>query len=76
MEKKITKAQMFAMIKAEVADNADMVSFLDHEIELLDKKATYKKKANDKKQTENDAIKAEILTVLSTDKGMTSTEVM
>ena len=76
MEKKITKAQMFGMIKARVADDATMVDFLNHEIELLDKKASYKRKANDKKQIENDAIKAEILTVLSTDNGMTSTDVM
>jgi hypothetical protein len=76
MEKKITKAQMFAMIKAKVADDDTMVEFLNHEIELLDKKASYKRKVNDKKQIENDAIKAEILTVLSASNGMTSTEVM
>jgi hypothetical protein len=38
MEKKITKKEMFAMIMEEVKGNAEMVAFLEHEIELLDKK--------------------------------------
>ena len=37
MEKKITKKEMFAKIKEAVADNAEMVAFIDHEIELLNK---------------------------------------
>lgn len=45
MTNKTTKAQMFAMIKAldEVQKNAEMVAFIDHELELLAKKATTKK---------------------------------
>lgn len=45
MANKTTKAQMFAMIKAldEVQKNAEMVAFIDHELELLAKKATSKK---------------------------------
>lgn len=38
MEKKITKKEMFALIAKEVAHNEEMVAFLKHEIELLDKK--------------------------------------
>ena len=38
MEKKITKKEMFAMIMEEVKGNAEMVAFLEHEIELLNKK--------------------------------------
>ena len=39
MANKITKKEMFTMIKAQVKDNAEMVAFIDHEIELLDKSA-------------------------------------
>lgn len=35
MEKKITKKEMFAKIKEAVANDAEMVAFIDHEIELL-----------------------------------------
>jgi len=34
----MTKKEMFAEIRNKVADNAEMVAFLDHEIELLSKK--------------------------------------
>lgn len=65
MANKITKAQMFEMIKAldEVQANPDMVAFIDHEMELLSKKATNKKAT--KTQEANAEIKAEILATLS-----------
>ena len=72
MEKKITKKEMFTMIKAQVKDNAEMVAFIDHEIELLDKKAS-KKKAT-KTQEANVGIKSIILSVLEGGKPMTITE--
>ena len=34
----MTKREMFAEIRKIVADNAEMVAFIDHEVELLDKK--------------------------------------
>ena len=34
----MTKREMYAEIRKAVADNADMVAFIDHEVELLDKK--------------------------------------
>lgn len=71
MEKKMTKVEMFKAIKAVVGDNADFVAFIDHEIELLNKKSTNKKPT--KTQAENEAYKAEILANL-TDKGVTVTE--
>lgn len=45
MANKITKVEMFTMIKAlsEVQANSEMVDFINHEIELLNKKATSKK---------------------------------
>ena len=72
MANKITKKEMFTMIKAEVKDNADMVAFIDHEIELLDKKASNKKAT--KTQEANVGIKSIILSVLEGGKSMTVTE--
>lgn len=39
-EKKITKRERFEEIKAIVKDNPDLVDFIDHEIELLSRKAS------------------------------------
>lgn len=55
MEKKMTKKEKFEMLKALVASNAMLVEFIDHEIELLDKKKSNgNAKANEKvaKETE------------------------
>ena len=48
----MTKREMFVEIRAAVADNADMVSFIDHEIALLDKRNTYKSSKPSKAQIE------------------------
>ena len=72
MEKKMTKVEMFNAIKGVVADNKEMVAFIDHEIELLQKKSSNRKPT--KTQAENESLKNEILSVL-TDKGMTVTEI-
>jgi hypothetical protein len=49
MEKKITKKEKFEMLKALVVDNAMLTEFIDHEIELLDKKKSNgNAKANEK----------------------------
>jgi len=57
MANKITKKEMFNAIKAVagVAENEQMVAFIDHEIELLDKKSANKKAT--KTQEENVATK-------------------
>ena len=60
----MTKREMFTAIRAIVADNAEMVAFIDHEIELLNKKASTSKKPT-KTQIENDGFKAEIVTYLT-----------
>ena len=72
MANKITKKEMFTMIKAQVKDNAEMVAFIDHEIELLDKKS-FNKKAT-KTQKANVGIKSTILAILEGAKPMTVTE--
>ena len=71
---KMTKAQMFALIKEVegVKENDAMVAFIDHELELLAKKAGNKKLT--KTQEENENYKVEILNVLTTD-GATVTEI-
>ncbi len=74
MEKKITKREMFAQIREVVADNADMVAFIDHEIELLSKKSGSKKPTAT--QIANEGLKATILTVLEGSEGMTASEVL
>ena len=59
----MTKKEMFVEIRNLVADNAEMVAFIDHEIELLERKNSSPKKPT-KTQLENDAYKAEIVAYL------------
>jgi formate dehydrogenase maturation protein FdhE len=61
--KKMTKVEMFALIADKVGDEPEMVEFIQHEIELLNKKATSKKPT--KVQVENEGFKAEILAYLT-----------
>lgn len=60
---KMTKIGMLSLIAEKVADEPEMVEFLHHEIELLNKKATSRKPT--KVQIENESFKAEILTYLT-----------
>lgn len=71
---KMTKVQMFNAIKAiaEVSANEDMVAFIDHEIDLINRKSANKKAT--KTQVENEGIKDTILSVL-TSEGATVTEI-
>lgn len=49
MEKKMTKREKFEMLKGLVADNEMLVEFINHEIELLNKKKSNgNAKANEK----------------------------
>lgn len=59
----MTKKEMFSAIRNVVIDNADMVAFIDHEIELLDRKGSTPRKPT-KVQLENDAFKADIVSAL------------
>jgi len=68
----MTKKEMFTEIRAIVADHADMVEFIDHEIELLSRKRTSTKPT--KTQRENAVIKEQITAVL-TDEPMTIGEI-
>lgn len=61
----MTKREMFAEIRKVVIDNEEMVAFIDHEVELLDKKSASPKKPT-KVQLENDGFKATIVAYLAT----------
>lgn len=65
MEKKITKRERYAQLLAieAVAENADLVAFINHEVELLDSKNS--KKSETKTQKENVGIMNEIEIALS-----------
>ena len=60
----MTKREMFAEIRNAVIDNAEMVAFIDHEIELLNRKSASPKKPT-KTQMENDSFKAVIVDYLT-----------
>ena len=74
-EKKMTKAQIFAQIKANHNLSADEVAFIDHELELLAKKNSAEKKPT-AVQVANEGIKAEILEGMEVGKKYTITDLM
>lgn len=61
----MTKRENFEFIRSALADNADIVTFCDHELELLNKKAGYKSGKPTKSQLANAGIKDDILAVLN-----------
>jgi hypothetical protein len=60
----MTKREYFAVIRNIVSDNADLVAFVDHEVELLDKKNSAPKKPT-AKQLDNENYKVAILEYLA-----------
>lgn len=71
MEKKITKREMFEMIKKEMTDRQEIVDFCNHEIELLEKKGS----VNEKKLAEREVEMKVVLDALkSCGKPVTVTE--
>ena len=60
----MTKKEMFAEIRNLVADNEEMVAFIDREIELLNRKSNSPRKPS-KVQIENEAFKEDILSALA-----------
>lgn len=63
-EKKMTKRDYFKQIKELVVGNVELENFINHELELLDKKSA--SKAPTKVQIENESIKELIIKTLST----------
>ena len=76
--KKMTKKDYFNTLKAidEVSKNAELIKFIDHEIELLDRKNSSDRKLS-KNAAENVNLKAEILTIMKKepDRLFTATEI-
>ncbi len=60
----MTKREMFARIASVCANDPEIVAFVAHEVELLDKKNKAPKKAT-KTQIENESIKDKILATLT-----------
>ena len=73
--KKMTKAQMFAQIKANYPLTADEVKFIDHELELLNKKNSTEKKPT-AQQTANEGIKTAIVEGMEPNRLYTVTEII
>lgn len=59
---KMTKKQMFEMIKGVCANDGNIVAFCDHEIELLERKNS--KSSQTKTQKENEVIMEKVLVAL------------
>lgn len=59
----MTKREMFAEIRKVVIDNAEMVAFIDKQIEMLDNRKASPKKPT-KTQLENEGFKADIIASL------------
>lgn len=64
MTTKVTKREMFEQIKAQLTDKAQ-IEFIDHELELLAKKNSYKSDKPTKTQLANVGIKERIVAVMS-----------
>ena len=73
--KKMTKREMFEMIKANHNLSADEIAFIDHELELLTKKNSAEKKPT-AVQVANEGIKADILDGMEIGKKYTITDLM
>lgn len=74
----MTKREVItAMLANEtITANADYVAYLENELNLLNKKNSYKSTKLTKNQAENEKIKDQILEVLKvSDKAMTATEI-
>lgn len=73
MEKKLTKKELFGMVREIVAGDEVLVAFVDHEIELLSRKRGTETKA----QKENKVYIVELERVLvEADKAMTVKEIL
>lgn len=60
----MTKREYFATIKSLVSDNAELVAFIDHEVELLNKKNSAPRKPT-AKQLDNENYKTQVLDFLA-----------
>ena len=73
MAKKMTKVEMFKAIMEKYALSDSEIEFINHEIELIEKKNSSRKPT--KAQEENENLKGQILEIMETDKAYTVTEI-
>lgn len=75
---KVTKRERFAELLAipEVANNQDLVDFINHEVDLLTRKNASGEKKLTANQLENENLKTIIVNSLSAETGMTITEMI
>ena len=73
--KQKTKKEMFNIIRAGMADNAEVVAFCDHELELLERKNSAERKPT-VNQLDNAKIKRIIVDGMESGKGYTVTEII
>ena len=77
-EKKMTKRDYFAILKEtypkEMHNYDEVIAFIDHEVELLNRKNSSEKKPT-AQQTANEVIKAEILETMEPNRLYTITEI-
>ena len=64
MEKKMTKMEMFELIKSELSDNAEVVAFCDTQITLLVNKSEKAKAKAAEKKAAGDELYAAVVAVL------------
>lgn len=64
-DKKITKAEVLAIIAEAMADNADVVAYCENELVLLENKKIKAKERADAKRAEGDELQAVIKSVLT-----------
>ena len=75
--KKLTKRDYFSQLREIVKDNETLVAFIDHEIELLNKKNSSKSDAPSKTQIENKELSNQILDIMAVlDEPKTITELI
>ena len=76
MEKKITKKEMFAILRAKVEGDKALTDFIDHEVELLERKNASKSAKPTATQLANEGHKEKILEFLTKNGKATGTQIM
>ena len=76
MTKKMTKKDYFTALLAieQIRENEELSAFINHELEQLEKKSSGKR-AETENQKNNEEIKSKILSVLSTEKEMSISDI-
>lgn len=72
---KMTKRDYFNILRARVADDSDLVAFIDHEIDLLNRKNERKSDKPTAKQIANADLMNAIYEAMEQDKAYTATEI-